>query len=142
MTILSDWIQGQDIWYPSFKVNFTQFEESLHPIRRIRRLHCTRLKLLIIWTSLMHCSYLGFIRGQELTNLGLIFRCEHNSTKNCNFKVCKWRFLTLFAPAYLSISEAPLNILGLGEVGVWILFWNDLFWNDLPFSKGFVGKTK
>ena len=34
-----------------------------------------------------------------------------------------WGYLTLFAPAYLSISKEPLNILGFGGVGVPILFW-------------------
>ena len=30
------------------------------------------------------------------------------------------------------------HILGLGGVGVPILFENDLLWNDLPYSKGFT----
>ena len=53
--------------------------------------------------------------------------------------------LTLFAPAYMSISKdwggerahcAPLNILELVGVGVPILFGNDLLWNNLPVLIG------
>ena len=32
----------------------------------------------------------------------------------------------------------PLNIFGLGGVGVSILFGNDLLWNDLSYSKGYM----
>ena len=53
--------------------------------------------------------------------------------------------LTLFTPAYLSLSKTegedivpPLNVLGLGGVRVPILFGNHLPMNDWPYSKGFM----
>ena len=54
-------------------------------------------------------------------------------------------FLTLFAPAYLTIPKnwegggaEYLNMLGLGGVRVPIIFGNDLLCNDLPYSKGLI----
>ena len=45
-------------------------------------------------------------------------------------KACTYVPLTLFAPAYLSVSKDPLSILGLSGVRVPILFGNDLSMND------------
>ena len=61
-----------------------------------------------------------------------------------SYRVLENNMLTLFDPAYLSISRNqgggtlyPLNILVLGGVRVPILFGIDLLWNDVSFSKGF-----
>ena len=62
-------------------------------------------------------------------------------------KILLFQSLTLFPPAYWSISKnrrgggahcAPLNIFGLGGVRVPILVGNDLPRHDLPCSKGFM----